>query len=71
MTREESLDPIESRGYDVTNVHGTYDGRRITLMVQGIAQKSVRCDQVVLPWQVDEGGPAHGSSGGERWDPHG
>ncbi|MFD9032937.1 NACHT domain-containing protein [Streptomyces sp. NPDC059567] len=58
VRRERSLDPMESRGYDVTNVDSVYDGRRITLMIQGIAQNRLRCDQVVLPWRIDEDGPA-------------
>ncbi|TVZ83616.1 AAA domain-containing protein [Streptomyces sp. BK340] len=52
VRREKALDPMESRGYDVTGVDSAFDGRGITLMIQGIAQNSVRCDQVFVPWPV-------------------
>ncbi|MFI1565247.1 hypothetical protein ACH4ZX_19700 [Streptomyces sp. NPDC020490] len=57
VRQERRLEPMESRGYEVTSVDSAYDGHDITLMIQGIAQKSLRCDQVVLPWPADEGGP--------------
>ncbi|MEU6608829.1 NACHT domain-containing protein [Streptomyces shenzhenensis] len=54
IKRERELDPIESRGYEVTGVDSDFDGRGITLMIQGIAQHSARCDQVFVPWRVDQ-----------------
>ncbi|MET9735658.1 NACHT domain-containing protein [Streptomyces sp. NPDC006458] len=53
VRREKELDPMESRGYDVTGVDSAFDGGGITLMIQGVAQNSVRCDQVFVPWPVD------------------
>ncbi|SED92925.1 AAA domain-containing protein [Streptomyces sp. TLI_105] len=58
VRREQALEPMESRGYPVANVDSVYDGHHITLMIQGIAQKSIRCDQVALPWRVEEDAPA-------------
>ncbi|MGO4430250.1 hypothetical protein AB4Z54_68720, partial [Streptomyces sp. MCAF7] len=49
-----ALNPMDSRGYEVTGVDSAFDGRGITLMIQGIAQNSVRCDQVFLPWRTDQ-----------------
>ncbi|MEU0741625.1 NACHT domain-containing protein [Streptomyces sp. NPDC006134] len=51
---EQALKPIASRGFDVTGVDSVFDGRGITLMVQGIAQSSLRCDQVFLPGQAGQ-----------------
>ncbi|MCM2576995.1 NACHT domain-containing protein [Streptomyces meridianus] len=50
IRRERALEPVESRGYDVTGVDSAFDGDGITLMVQGVGQNSVRCDQVFVPW---------------------
>ncbi|MER5908405.1 WD40 repeat domain-containing protein [Streptomyces mirabilis] len=53
VRRGKALDLMESRGYEVTGVDSAFDSRGITLMIQGVAQNSVRCDQVFVPWRVD------------------
>ncbi|WUH90176.1 hypothetical protein OG900_08705 [Streptomyces sp. NBC_00433] len=64
VRRGEELDPVESRGYDVTGVDTAFDSRGITLMVQGVAQHNLRCDQIFVPWRVD--GPVPGPGVGGR-----
>ncbi|MER5480544.1 NACHT domain-containing protein [Streptomyces sp. NPDC002734] len=52
VAREEPLTPLQPRGYQVTTVDSVSGEGRVTLMIQGIAQNTVRCDQVSLPWSV-------------------
>ncbi|MDR3080788.1 MAG: NACHT domain-containing protein, partial [Streptomyces sp.] len=54
LKREKAVEPVEFRGYDVTGVDSAFDSRGITLMIQGVAQNSVRCDQVFVPWRLDQ-----------------
>ncbi|MFS8202464.1 NACHT domain-containing protein [Streptomyces sp. CWNU-52B] len=60
--QERALGLMESRGYEVTGVDSAFDSRGITLMVQGVAQNSVRCDQVYVPWRA---GRSDGRRAGE------